>query len=84
MQRLSYCLLPTPPARTSCPTPVQRQHIFEWVRAMLAVTLGVAAHGGLPPIYMQRHAPDPATQLSEFELSRPLLEPKHAEDYVWC
>eukprot|EP00983_Pelagomonas_calceolata_P126508 1161311-Pelagomonas_calceolata.AAC.8 len=32
---------------------LQRKHVLEWVRAMIAVTLGVKFNEELPPVYIQ-------------------------------
>ncbi len=45
--------------------PVQRQHILEWVRAMIAVTLGSPVDGELPPVYMQNPVTDGDNRLCE-------------------
>lgn len=37
---------------------LKRSHLMEWVRAVIAVTLGVAPRSSLPPIVMQRETPD--------------------------
>lgn len=37
---------------------LKRAHLMEWVRAVIAVTLGVAPHAPLPPVIMQREQPE--------------------------
>lgn len=37
---------------------LKRSHLMEWVRAVIAVTLGVAPRAPLPPIVMQQEQPD--------------------------
>lgn len=44
---------------------LQRQHLLEWVRAMIAVTLGVPVSGALPPVYMQEATDNAWSQISE-------------------
>ena len=49
-------------------TCLQRKHVLEWVRAMMAVTLGVKYDEELPPVYIQEPTkpPDDAwSQISE-------------------
>ena len=43
---------------------LKRVHLMEWVRAVMAVALGVAPHAPLPPLIMQHEQPDIWTQPS--------------------
>ncbi len=45
--------------------PQQRQHMLEWVRAMIAVALGVKANTELPPVYIQAPTDNAHQQISE-------------------
>lgn len=42
---------------------LQRWHLPEWVRAMLAVALGVGPSQALPPIILQEPTPDTYAQV---------------------
>ena len=44
---------------------LQRQHVLEWVRAMIAVALGVGLRDELPPIYVQEPSKNAWDQISE-------------------
>ncbi len=44
---------------------LKRAHVLEWVRAMVAVTLGVELSQELPPIYIQEETDNAWTQISE-------------------
>ena len=53
---------------------LQRRHVLEWVRAMIAVALGVPLNSALPPIYVQEPTDDSWEQISESSpFARPLL-----------
>lgn len=49
---------------------LQRRHLLEWARAVLAVTLGVGPSQQLPPIILQEPGASPTKQLSERLLCR--------------
>jgi len=44
---------------------LQRAHLLEWVRAMIAVTLGVPVSGALPPVYMQEPTDNAWSQITQ-------------------
>jgi protein O-GlcNAc transferase len=44
---------------------LKRTHLMEWVRAVMAVALGVEAHQELPPILLQEETGHIWQQLSE-------------------
>ena len=44
---------------------LQRRHVLEWVRAMIAVALGVPLNSELPPIYVQEATDNSWDQISE-------------------
>lgn len=44
---------------------LQRQHLLEWVRAMIAVTLGVGLDSELPPVLLQDETDNAWNQISE-------------------
>ena len=44
---------------------LKRSHLMEWVRAVIAVTLGVAPHAPLPPVIMQQEQPNILLQTGE-------------------
>lgn len=44
---------------------LKRSHLMEWVRAVIAVTLGVAPHAPLPPVIMQKEQPQILLQTGE-------------------
>ena len=44
-------------------------HLMEWVRAVVATTLGVAPMGQLPPIIMQQEVPSIWDQIREPSLT---------------
>lgn len=48
---------------------LRRQHLLEWVRAMVAVTLGVPLDEHLPPVLMQEETDSAWQQISEFLIS---------------
>ena len=52
-----FPFFPTPPP--------QRRHVLEWVRAMIAVALGVPLNSELPPIYIQEATESAHAQISE-------------------
>ena len=58
---LCFTPSPVPP-----PKKTQRRHVLEWVRAMIAVALGVPLHSELPPIYIQEATEDAQRQISEW------------------
>ena len=43
---------------------LQRQHLLEWVRAMIAVTLGVGLDDELPPVLLQEETDNAWNQIS--------------------
>jgi hypothetical protein len=44
---------------------LQRRHVLEWVRAMVAVALGVGLKNELPPIYVQEPTENAWEQISK-------------------
>ncbi|KAJ9523194.1 hypothetical protein QJQ45_023985 [Haematococcus lacustris] len=64
-----YSLLKTASLKRPCDQFIllhlQRQHLFEWVRAMIAVTLGVAVDGALPPVYLQEPTDNAWSQITQ-------------------
>eukprot|EP00798_Chlamydomonas_sp_ICE-L_P009430 gene9430-4060_t len=44
---------------------LKRSHVLEWVRAMIAVTLGVTAEQDLPPLYFQEETDNAYSQISQ-------------------
>lgn len=49
---------------------LKRVHLMEWVRAVMATTLGATASRGLPPILLQQETPHIALQTSAHDLRR--------------
>ena len=92
-------LLPPLPPLTPSLVPssplTQRRHVLEWVRAMIAVALGVPLHSELPPIYIQEATEDAQRQISEYraiegpgrrsvrELQM-LTGGAHSHTLMWC
>uniref|UniRef100_A0A7S3QL56 Glycosyltransferase 61 catalytic domain-containing protein n=1 Tax=Dunaliella tertiolecta TaxID=3047 RepID=A0A7S3QL56_DUNTE len=44
---------------------LQRKHVLEWVRAMIAVTLGVKFNEELPPVYIQEPTDNAWSQITQ-------------------
>lgn len=47
---------------------LKRVHLMEWVRAVIAVTLGIGVQQDLPPVLMQQEGPTIWTQVGENRL----------------
>ncbi len=48
---------------------LQRQHLLEWVRAMIAVTLGVGLDSELPPVLLQDETDNAWNQISKLTIT---------------
>lgn len=64
-----FSILKTVPFKRPCDQFIllhlQRRHVLEWVRAMIAVALGVPLNSELPPIYVQEATENAHDQISE-------------------
>jgi protein O-GlcNAc transferase len=65
---------------------LQRTHLMEWVRAVMAVALGVGPRQPLPPILLQQATDHPWQQLSEWRRQAAALHaaPVCPAAATWC